>query len=253
MIPKRIIPFFLVKEERLVKGANFKDFIDVGDFLSQAMIYDAQGAEEIIIVDIEASARRGLIDTNIIERMITRCRLPIAVGGGIKTLKDARKCFMAGADKIVVNTQAILNPGFVMELADEFGAQSVVVSVDVRKNSKGNYDVYVFSGSKKAEIDLITLLKKIQDCGAGEIMITSIDNEGTLSGFDIGLYEQVRNLVRIPLIASGGAGSYDNIVNLFRDADCDACALGKMLFLRDFDIVRIKAYLKGRKILVRDA
>lgn len=253
MISKRIIPCFLLKGKRLVKGTNFKDFVDVGDPMSQAMIYDAQGAEEIVIVDIEASCEGRLIDTKIINEMIYKCRLPIGAGGGIKTIDDARKCFEAGADKIIVNTQIARNPEFIKELALEFGAQSVCVSIDVRKNENEGYDVYINSGKEKVNKSLDYIIKEISDYGPGEVIITSIDREGTLSGFDIGLYKKMREMISVPLIASGGAGCYDDIVELFNETGCDACALGKMLCLRDYDIVRIKAYLHGEGVLVRDA
>lgn len=253
MISKRIIPLFLLSGNRLVKGERFGDFIDVGDPVSQAMIYDAQGADEIIIVDIDASARSGLINTKIINDIIIKCRLPIGVGGGIRKLDDARKFFKSGADKIVINTHAVLNPPLVKKLANEFGSQSVVVSIDVALNKLGGYDVYIFSGKKKADVNFTELINKVVDYGAGEIILTVINREGLLSGLDIDLYKKIREMVPIPLIASGGAGSYDDLVSLFKETDCDACAIGKMLFLRDFDIVRIKSYLTGRKIFVREA
>lgn len=253
MYPRRIIPVFLLKGGRLVKGTNFKNFTDVGDPLSQAMIYDAQGADEIIVLDITASNEGRLIDTRIINNLIKNCRLPIGAGGGIKKLKDAVKCFNAGADKIVVNTSAALNPDLVKELADEFGSQSVVVSLDVMKNSSNNYSVYTNSGKTQTDAELKHLIKELIECGAGELMVTSIDKEGTLSGFDYDLYKDIEKLVSIPLISSGGSGCYDDMVKLFRETSSDACGIGKMLFLRDYDIVRIKSYLKGRKIHLRDA
>lgn len=253
MISKRIIPLFLLRGSRLVKGTRFEDFVDVGDPTSQAMIYDAQGADEIVIVDIEASAKESLINTQVISSVITKCRLPIACGGGIKDIEDARRCFEAGADKIVINTYAVLNSRLIRNLADEFGSQSVVVSIDVKKNNLGNYDIYIFSGKQKVDMTLTDYLDMVIGNGAGEIIITSIDKEGTLSGFDYKLYSKLKGSVSIPLIASGGAGSYDDITKLFRESDCDACAIGKMLCLRDYDIVRIKSYIKGKKVLVRDA
>jgi cyclase len=227
--------------------------VDVGDPVSQGMIYDAQGADEIIVVDIEASRDQRLVDTRIINKMITKCRLPIAAGGGIRNVEDACRCFSEGADKIVVNTHAILNQKLIGSLAKEFGNQSVVVSVDVKKKPDGTYGVYVFSGMQYVEEDLTTLLRRVVDSGAGEVVVTCIDREGTLQGFDVDLYRTIRNLVSVPLIASGGAGCYDHMVDLFRETDCDACTVGKMLFLRDYDIVRIKAYLKGEHVIVRDA
>lgn len=253
MTLRRIIPLFLLKSKRLVKGTSFKKFVDVGDPVSQAMIYDAQGADEIIIVDIEASEERRLINTEIINKMIYKCRLPISAGGGIKTVEDAKKCFGAGADKIVVNTHAVLNPSLVKELASEIGSQSVVVSIDVRRTTTEDFEIYIFSGKQKVDMNLDEYVKKVIEYGAGEIIMTSMGKEGTLSGFDFDLYRKVRNSIPVPLIASGGVGCYDDIVELFEKTDCDACTIGKMLFLRDYDIVRIKSYLKGKKVVVRDA
>ncbi|HDZ17500.1 hypothetical protein LCGC14_0712500 [marine sediment metagenome] len=253
MIAKRLIPIFLLKGKRLVKGTNFKNFIDVGDPLSQAMIYNAQGAEEIVIVDIEASLENRIIDTSIINSMIRICRLPIAAGGGIRDLQGARKCFAAGADKIVVNTHALLNPKLIRELADEFGSQSVLVSIDVRKDNFGTYNVYTNSGTKKLDQNFNSILKKVIENGAGEIILTSIDREGSLKGFDYYLYKSVRELIPVPFIASGGAGCYADIVKIFSQTDVDASGIGKMLFLRDYDIVKIKSYLKGKKVKVREA
>jgi cyclase len=253
LLAKRIIPHFLLKGKRLVKGTNFEGFVDVGDPVSQAMIYDAQGADEIVIVDIDASKEGRIIDTNIIDQILKQCRLPIGAGGGIRTIEDARRCFGAGADKIILNTQAVLNPAFVSELAAEFGSQSIVVSLDVRRNGADNYNLYIYSGEQMIDIMPHDIIKKLVDYGAGEFIITTIDREGTLKGFDCGLYSSLRESINVPLIASGGAGSYDDIANLFEKTDSDACAIGKMLFLRDYDIVRIKSYLKSKKVLTRVA
>ena len=253
MLAKRIIPHFLLKGNRLVKGTNFGGFVDVGDPVSQAMIFDAQGADEIIIVDIDAYEEGRIIDTNTIDRILSQCRLPIGVGGGIRTIDDARRCFGAGADKIIVNTQAVINPAFVSELAAEFGSQSIVVSLDVRRNGADNYNLYIYSGGQMIDIMPHDIIKKLVDYGAGEFIITSIDREGTLKGFDCDLYNSIRKSINVPLIASGGVGSYDDIVSLFKETDSDACTIGKMLFLRDYDIVRIKSYLKWKKVLTREA
>lgn len=253
MIAKRIIPLFLLKGGRLVKGTRFSGpFVDVGDPLSQAMIYDAQGAEEIAIVDIEATSQGRCIDAGVINAMIRKCRLPISAGGGISTLAQANACFAAGADKIIVNTGAVANPEFVRQLAREFGAQSIVASVDFRRHGEALVP-YTNSGTTRLDRDLAPLLQELVEAGAGEIILTSIDCEGTLSGPDLEVYAALTAKLPVPLVASGGIGSYDDMVELFRQSDCSACALGKMLVLRDYDIVRIKAYLTGRKIPVRDA
>lgn len=253
MNAKRIIPLFLLKGQRLVKGVQFENFVDVGDPLSQAMIYDAQGADEIVIVDIEASRQNRLIDGNLINALIRRTRLPIAVGGGIKTVEDGRKCFRAGADKIVINTHAVLNEELVSSLAEEFGRQAVVVSVDVRRDASGKFVPHIFSGAQRSEKPLEEALGDFVEQGAGEIILTVIDREGTLSGYEDSLYSSIRPSIPVPLIASGGAGCYDDMARLFHTVDVDGCTLGTMLTLRDYDIVRIKAYLTGEKIPVRDA
>lgn len=253
MIAKRIIPLFLLRGGRLVKGTRFKNHIDVGDPISQAMIYDAQGADEIVILDIDATKENRTIDTTVISEIIQKCRLPIAAGGGIKSIADARKCFHAGADKIIVNTQAVLDPALIGVLADEFGSQSVVVAVDVLRSPKGEYEIYIRSGTQKVKGDFEKILRQVIKYGAGEMVVTSIRQEGTLKGFDVELYNELRALIPVPFIASGGAGSYDHMVDLFQKTGCDGCGIGKMLFLRDYDIVRIKSYLKGRGLAVRDA
>lgn len=253
MSSKRIIPLFLLRGSRLVKGVRFAGpFKDVGDPLSQAMIYDAQGAEEIAVVDIDAHREGRSIPPGLINRMIRRCRLPIAAGGGIRSLGDARACFAAGADKVIVNTQAVQRPEFVRELATEFGSQSVMVSVDVRMH-QGEHRVWSHSGTVLLERELTQLLDELVECGAGEILLTDMDREGTLSGVDLELYRRHSERLNVPLIASGGLGCYDHLTDLFRQTECAACALGKMLALRDYDIVRIKAYLKGRGVPVREA
>jgi cyclase len=252
MIPKRIIPVFLLKDGRLVKGTRFRRHVDVGDPTSQAMVFDAQGADEIVIVDISATARGRLIDSAVINDMISKCRLPIAAGGGIRTVADAKQCFKAGADKIVVNTQAVTNPGFVKKLARQFGSQSVVVSIDFRREG-GAYVVMTHAGKRKHRIDPEELIRYLIAQGAGELLVTLIDTEGTLRGFDLEYLRFLRGIVRVPLIVSGGAGCYDDMVDLFSETGADACGIGKMLFLRDYDIVRIKSYLKGKDILMREA
>ncbi len=253
VMPKRLIPLFLLDGARLVKGTRFRDRVDVGDPVSQAMIFDAQGAEEIALVDVRASLEGRTLDPEWIRRMIRRCRLPIAAGGGIASVADARGLFAAGADKIILNTRAVLRPGLVRELAEEFGSQSVTVSLDVVREPGPTWSLRVRSGTERVEADFCDVLDAAVANGAGEILLGSVDREGTLSGFDLDLYVAARPRVPVPLIASGGAGSYPDIVELFRRTDCDACGLGKMLSLRDYDIVRIKAFLAGRGIPVREA
>lgn len=249
---KRIIPIFLLKNERLYKGENFSDHIDVGNVFSQAKIYDSQGADEIVILDITASNENRIINTETIKKVVDICRLPIAVGGGIKSVEDARKCFLAGADKIVINSHAVKNPELIKELYQEFGSQAIVLSLDVLKENN-DYHIYTNSGKSKYDTDFKEFLKKAIEFGVGEIILTSINHEGKLQGLDIDLYKSLKDIITVPLIASGGAGTYDHVVDVLSLDNVDACSIGKMLFLRDYDIVRIKSYLKGKKISVRDA
>lgn len=238
---------------QLVKGTEFRHFVDVGDPLSQAMIYDAQGADEIAIVDIDASRQGRAISPEVISRMITRCHLPVAAGGGIRSVEDAHMIFRAGADKLIVNSAAVVRPALVRELAEEFGSQSVVGSIDVRRDRDGRLAAYIFSGQHRVDADLPEIVECVVAEGVGELLVTSIDREGTLSGLDLELYEALRQIVPVPLIAAGGAGTYDHLVDLFERTDADACGIGKMLFLRDYDVVRIKSYLHGRHVDVREA
>lgn len=250
---KSIIPTFLLKGKRLVKGTQFSNYVDVGDPMSQVKIYDAQGADEIIITDILASSEKRIMDTSLISKITSNSHTPIAVGGGIDDVNKAIKYFESGADKIVINTGSLEDPALVKDISNNFGSQSVVVSIDVKKDETGNYVPFSYSGKEEVNIKLDEYINKVIDYGCGEIMLTSIDRDGTLSGYDLELYSKYAQNISVPLIASGGAGSYDDIVDLLKIDGVDSCGIGKMLFLRDYDIVRIRAYLTGKKIQTRDA
>jgi imidazole glycerol-phosphate synthase subunit HisF len=252
MPAKRIIVQLLLKGKRLVKGTGFSRFIDVGDPISQAMIFEAQGADEIMVVDIEASHSKRLIDGSLIKKMIKNCYVPLAAGGGVQTLADARKILFAGADKIIINTAAIENPLIIKKISRVFGSQSVVISIDVRRRG-GLYEIFGNSGKTRSQWKFLEYLKLVQELGAGEIIITSIDREGTTRGFDIELISLAKENSRVPIIAAGGAGNYGDFVDVFQKTNADAAALGKMLFLRDYDIIKIKSFLKNYRINVRKA
>ncbi len=233
MTYKRIIPTFLLKGNRLVKGTKFRDYIDVGDPISQAKIYDAQGADEIIITDILATNEKKKIDTSLITKLTSVCHTPIAVGGGIDSTEKAIDYFESGADKIIINTGALEDPTLIKELSKNFGSQSIVVSIDVKKDNDGKFIIYSHSGNCVANIKLESYLQQIIKYGCGEIMLTSIDADGMLCGYDYELYSKYAPLISVPLIASGGAGCYDDIVKVLQINGVDACGVGKMLFLRD--------------------
>lgn len=249
---KRIVPTLLLSGKRLVKGTSFNTFVDVGDPVSQSMIFDAQGADEIYLVDISASIDQRTIPSELIRQINKKCRLPIAAGGGIKNVSDALSLFEAGADKVVVNTNFFSNPKMIKGIADTVGSQAVNISIDVKKDTKG-YQIYTHSGANLTGMSLKEAIDCAQFYGAGEITLTSIDREGSLRGFDIELYQTVEDSIRLPLIASGGCGRYKDIVDLFENTKVDACGIGKMLSLRDYDVVRIKSYIKGKHVVTRDA
>jgi cyclase len=249
---KRIIPTLLLKGTRLAKGTHFRDHVDVGDPVSQAMVYDAQGADELMILDIAAQAEGRRFPSHVIQQINKKCRLPVAVGGGISSVKDAMELFSAGADKIVLNTAAFRTPQLVREIANLMGNQAVNIAIDVREEN-GRYRIYTEAGTKPQDIDLEDALKTFQDLGAGEFTLTNIDREGTLRGFDLGLYQKVAKVVTVPLIASGGCGRYQDVIDLAANPCVDGFGIGKMLCLRDYDVVRIKAFVRGKNIPTRDA
>lgn len=255
MLSKRLIPTLLLKGKRLVKGTCFSDYIDVGDPLSQVKIFNAQGADEIVICDISATKEKRVMDIDLIKRMTRHSHTPLAIGGGINDVAKAHQYFEAGADKIVINTGALDDLSLIKDIARCFGSQSVVVSIDVKNRPDGGYIAYSQGNALNYDIDLTEYIQRVISQGCGEIILTSVMRDGTLKGYDLELYKQYSSQISVPLIASGGAGCYDDIVNVLRvnDGLIDGVGIGKMLFLRDYDIVRIKAYLKGKGICVREA
>jgi len=248
MICKRIITSLLLHGNRLVKGTKFNDYVDVGDPVSQCMIASDQGADEICLLDIDASHENRVIDYKLVESITDVCKIPLAVGGGIRTTDDAQKLIQAGAEKIVINSHAICDPATIPILSRKFGSQSVIVSIDVIPVNDMDYNVYL---NGRDVLDLWAYLDTISQEGVGEFLITDISKEGTLSGFNYDLYAECCERVKQPIVASGGAGCYDDIVRLFEHTDCDACALGKMLCLRHYDMIGIKSYITGKGINVR--
>jgi cyclase len=216
------------------------------------MIFDAQGADELFLVDIKASREQRTFPIDVVQKIIKKCRLPIAVGGGVRSTSDALKLFEAGADKIVLNSAIFTTPNLVTEVANKIGSQAVNVSIDV-KLEDDKYLVYVDCGTRSTSLTLAEAIRRVQDLGAGEITLTSIDREGSLKGFDIELYQQATRLTQVPLIASGGCGRYQDLIDLAQVNGVDGFGIGKMLCLRDYDIVRIKAYIKGKSIKTREA
>lgn len=230
MLAKRIIPCLDIKDGKVVKGVNFVGLKDVGDPIELAKEYDRQSADEVVFLDITATYENRDIIKDLIQRGADELSIPLCVGGGIRTVEDFRMILAAGADKVSVNSAAVKNPNIIKEASDEFGVQCVVVAVDAKaREDHSGWDVYVAGGRTNTGLDLIEWVKKCESLGAGEILLTSMDADGTRDGFDIDMLKAVVAAVNIPVIASGGCGGKEDIVDVFKETDCDA-ALAASLF-----------------------
>jgi cyclase len=250
MLAKRIIPCLDVKDGRVVKGVRFLDLADAGDPVGQARHYDGEGADEIVFLDITASAEKRDILIDVVRRTAEAVFIPLTVGGGIRTVEDARVLLEGGADKISVNTAAVLNPPLVSACADRFGSQAVVVAVDARRQGN-SWKVYTHGGRIRTELDAVAWAREAERLGAGEILLTSMDRDGTKDGYDLELTRAVSRAVTLPVIASGGCGTLEHIVEAFRDGEADAALAASIFHYRKHTIAECKRYLKERNIHVR--
>lgn len=253
MLTKRIIPCLDIKNGKVVKGVNFVGLKDVGDPIELAKRYDQQCSDEVVFLDITASYEQRDIIKDLIERGAKELSIPLAVGGGIRTIDDFRMILASGADKVSVNSAAIANPDLIKEAADEFGVQCVVVAIDAKKRASGGYDVYVKGGRENAGIDLIEWVKKCQELGAGEILLTSMDADGTKAGYDIDMINAVCDVVDIPVIASGGCGSIQDIVDVFKKTNCDAALVASLFHFGEATVEQVRQELRKEGINVRRA
>src|SRR5215469_18487264 len=212
MLKVRVIPCLDVKDGRVVKGVNFVDLVDAGDPVEQAKVYDAEGADELTFLDITASAENRDTLYDVVRRTAEQCFMPLTVGGGVRTVEDIRKLLLAGADKTSINTQAVARPDFVREAAEKFGSQCIVVAIDAKQTGPNRWEVFTHDGPRATGIEAIGWAKHMASLGAGEILLTSIDRDGTKAGFDIALTRNVADAVRVPVIASGGVGTLDHLV-----------------------------------------
>lgn len=251
MLCNRIITSLLLRGNRLVKGTRFQNYVDVGDPISQAMIASDQGADEVCLLDIDASRQNRVIDYKLVERVVDRCQIPLSVGGGIRTIDDVSRLVNSGAERIVINSSALWDISIIGKLSKRFGSQSVVVAVDIMKNSDRQDVVYRHTHNTIYPYPCWTYFSAAAEEGAGEFLITDISREGTLTGFNYDLYKECCKKIEQPIIASGGAGCYDDIAKLFKETSCTACAIGKMLCLRHYDIIGIKSYIASQGVNVR--
>ncbi len=250
MLAKRIIPCLDVKEGRVVKGVNFVNLIDAGDPVENAVVYDNQGADELVFLDITASYEKRGIMIEVVRRTAERIFMPLTVGGGIRTVEDIRDLLLAGADKVSINTSAVRDPNLVLKGAKRFGSQCIVVAIDAKRNSKGGWNVFVEGGRRDTGIDAVEWAKRVEKLGAGEILLTSMDRDGTKEGYDLDLLSEVCSSVNIPVIASGGAGALEHFYQAF-EAGADAVLAASLFHFREFTIGQVKQYLASRGIPVR--
>jgi imidazole glycerol-phosphate synthase subunit HisF len=251
MLAKRIIPCLDVTNGRVVKGTKFLQLRDAGDPVECAMEYNRQGADELVFLDITASsdARKTMID--VVARTAEQCFMPLTVGGGIRTARDVRQMLLAGADKVSINTAAIRNPSLISESAEAFGVQCIVVAIDAKRNGQGSWTVYTHGGRHPTELDAIDWAIEVERRGAGEILLTSMDADGTKDGYDNELNRAVSDVVGIPIIASGGAGSLAHLFDALQLGKADAVLAASIFHFGEFTIGEAKKYLAERGVEVR--
>ncbi len=251
MLKTRVIPVLLLKNGRMVKGKQFKDFRDTGDPVSAARIYNAQNADELVFLDIAASNDQRETLYNIIEKVSQECFMPLSVGGGINSCENIRSLLNHGADKVIITTAAVLNPNLINQAVHEFGSQCIVVGVDVKKE-EGQYKIYTHSGNTKSELILDEYIKDMDARGAGEFFINSIDNDGMMQGYDLDLIKHVKTLTDRPIIAAGGAGSFMDLVDAIKQVEVHAVACASVFHFGDNNPIRARSYLKNHGIMVKN-
>ena len=251
MLKTRIIPCLDVKDGRTVKGVNFIDLVDAGDPVEQARIYDEAGADELCFLDITASSEKRETLYNVVAKTAEQCFTPLTVGGGVRFVEDIRKLLLAGADKVSINTAAVSSPEFVSRAAVKFGSQCIVVAIDAKKVGEAKWEIFTHGGREATGLDAVQWSKQINSLGAGEILLTSMDRDGTKLGFDIGLTKAVADAVSIPVIASGGAGCLQDLVEGIRDGHAAAVLAASIFHFGTFSIKEAKEFLESSGIPVR--
>jgi imidazole glycerol-phosphate synthase subunit HisF len=253
MLAKRIIPCLDVDNGRVVKGIRFVSLVDAGDPVEQGKRYDAEGADELTFLDITASSDKRDIVADLVRRVADEVFIPFTVGGGLRTVEDIRTILRAGADKITLNTAALETPELISACAETFGSQCVVVAIDARRrnSNEAGWDVYTHGGRRNVHLDALDWATRAQQLGAGEILLTSMDCDGTRNGYDIELTRAVSNAVRIPVIASGGAGKLEHFYEALTAGGASAVLAASLFHFGEFSIAQVKNYLRGRGVEVR--
>ena len=250
MLAKRIIPCLDIDKGRVVKGVNFVNLVDAGDPVEIATKYSNEGADEITFLDITASNEERNIIIDLVERAAEKVFVPLTVGGGVRKFEDIKDLLRAGADKVSINTSAILNPKLVTESAMKFGSQCIVVAVDIKRKDSG-WEVFTHGGRKPTGLDCMEWVKKMQDYGAGEILLTSMDRDGTKKGYDLDILSILSETINIPIIASGGAGTLEHVAEAFTIGKADAALCASIFHFGEYKINDAKNYLSDKGILVR--
>ncbi len=252
MLKIRIIPCLDVKDGRVVKGINFVDLRDAGDPVEQAMLYDKAGADELCFLDITASHEKRGILLDVVRRTADVCFMPLTVGGGVRTLDDIRALLLAGADKVSVNTEAVRRPEFIREGAEKFGSQCIVAAIDAKQVAPGKFEVFTHGGRHPTGLDAVAHAVKLTDYGAGEILLTSMDRDGTKVGYDLALTRAIADAVPVPVIASGGVGTLDHLVEGVRDGHANAVLAASIFHFGQATIAEAKSTLAKAGLLVRN-
>lgn len=253
MLKTRIIPCLDVKDGRVVKGVNFVDLIDAGDPVEQAKLYDAQGADELCFLDITASSDNRDTILEVVRKVAEQCFMPLTVGGGVRTIDNIRNLLLAGADKVSITTAAVNNPEFVREASNKFGAQCIVAGMDVKrsKETKSGFEIFTHGGRNATGIDAIEWAARMVEYGAGEILLNSMDKDGTKSGFDNELTRKVSDLVAVPVIASGGVGNLQDFVDGVKEGHASALLAASVFHFGTFTIKQVKEYMQKAGVAVR--
>lgn len=251
MLAKRIIPCLDVDRGRVVKGIRFLSLVDAGDPVEQGKRYDAEGADELTFLDITASSDKRAIVADLVRRVADEVFIPFTVGGGLNSLEDVRAVLRAGADKVTLNTAAVVRPQLITEGAETFGSQCMVVAVDARRRAGGGWEVYTHGGREATGLDAVEWAARAEGLGAGEILLTSMDRDGTRDGYDLELTRSVAEAVTIPVIASGGAGRLEHFYDALTEGRASAVLAASLFHFGEFQIGEVKRYLRGRGVLVR--